>query len=345
MAKNFYFICARGTHGGPEAIHQIVDKINTTTEHTAFVTYFQKQFVKEDKFKHFHVNYIHIKEVKDVADNVICAPETHTYFLRRFKKAKKVIVWLSLYHYLRNLKEEAYTFRERCRYLYCKNRFPWPAYPLYYIRDLLENKHHFKFDMPDVFHTQNCEYIAEYLRENGVCEHQMVYLDGPVRAEYFQTEKKREKQDLIAYNPSKGAEEFAPQAVEAIKKIDPDLQFVPIQGMTVAQVKETLLNAKVYLDFGFFPGPEKLVKEAALCGCNIITADRGAAKNSRDIFIPQEYKFTMERSPYEEIAQLACDMVKNYEKYRSEFAPYIEKINALNNNFQRDIKVFTDHFE
>ena len=83
MAKDFYFVCARGTHGGPEAIHQIVDKINTCTDCKAFVAYFQKQFVREEKFSSFNVNYVHIDSVPDTENTVICTPETHTYFLRK----------------------------------------------------------------------------------------------------------------------------------------------------------------------------------------------------------------------------------------------------------------------
>ena len=150
MAKEIYFLCARGTHGGPEAIHQIVDKINGCTCCKAYVAYFQKQFVREEKFKNFNVNYISIENVPDTQNTVLCTPETHTYYLRKFKNVHKVIVWLSLYHYLRNIKEEKYTFLERCKYIYPKNRFPWPAFPLYYIRDLLQNKKYFKFAWPIV---------------------------------------------------------------------------------------------------------------------------------------------------------------------------------------------------
>lgn len=342
MAKEIYFLCARGMHGGPEAIHQIVDKINGCTCCKAYVAYFQKQFVREEKFKNFNVNYISIENVPDTQNTVLCTPETHTYYLRKFKNVHKVIVWLSLYHYLRNIKEEKYTFLERCKYIYPKNRFPWPAFPLYYIRDLLQNKKHFKFDMGGILHTQNCEYVAGYLREHGVKESDMMYLDGPVRAEYFENSERPPKKNQIAYNPGKGAEEYAPAVVEKIKKLCPDTEFIPIKGMTVAQVKETLLTSKVYLDFGFFPGPEKLVKEAALCGCNIITSDRGAAKNDKDILIPQDFKFNMETHPYAEIAELAKNMLEKYEEYNKLFAPYVEKIKTLNSNFERDVIAFVD---
>lgn len=339
---NFYFICARGTHGGPEAIHQIVDEINNTTEYSAYVAYFQKQFVQEEKFKCFNVNYINLKDVPDRADTVLCAPETHTYFLRRYKKAKKVIVWLSLYHYLRNIKEEKYTYKERCKNLYCYNRFPKPFYPLYYIRDILQNKNHFKFDMDGIIHTQNCEYVRSFLKEHGVSDNNITFLDGPIRQEYFNINVFPKKENIIAYNPAKGAEAYIGYALEQIKRIDPNISFAPIKNLTVEGVKETLLKAKTYIDFGFFPGPEKLVKEAVLCRCNIITSDFGAAKNSEDILIPQEFKFCLDESPYIQVAELAVDMTENYENYRKYFTSYEQKIVSLKNGFEKAVKDFTD---
>lgn len=342
MAKEIYFLCAQGVHGGPEAIHQIVDKINNCTDCKAFVAFYQKNFVPEEKFKNFNVKYINIKNVPDTEDIVLCTPETHTHYLRKFKNVRKVIVWLSLYYYLRNVKEEAYTFSERCKYRYSKGRFPWPAYPLYYLKDLLNKKDHFKFDMDGILHTQNCEYVAEYLRENGVKSSDMIYLDGPVRAEYFENSERPEKKNQIAYNPGKGADEYMPSVIEEIKRNCPGAAFVPIREMTVAQVKETLLTSKVYLDFGFFPGPEKLVKEAALCGCNIITSDKGAAKNSKDILIPSDFKFNMDSHPYKEISALTKAMLENYGEYNRLFEPYVKKVKKLNDNFERDVIAFVD---
>lgn len=342
--KRFYFVCAKGTHGGPEAIHQIVDKINTSTDYIAYVAYFQKDFVREEKFSCFNVNYIKLKDVRDSNDIVICTPETHTYFLRKFKKAQKAVVWLSLYHYLRNIKESKYSFLERCKYLYPLNRFPWPVFPIYYLRDLLQNKKHFRFEKVQYIHTYNCEYVADFLRKNGIPASKMTFLDGPIRAEYFEEMQNIKKSNIIAYNPAKGAEKYAPRVIEEIKKISPDIEFIPIAGLTVSQVKESLLKAKVYLDFGFFPGPEKLVKEAVLCGCNIITSNIGAAKNKKDILISEEFKFDMENDSYAKIAKLACDMLYNYEKYNEKFIPYADMIKSLTENFENVVKEFVELF-
>ncbi len=344
MSKNFYFLCAKGTHGGPEAIHQIVDKINNLTDHTAYVAYFQKQFIKEEKFKSFKVNYINIKDVPDIENSVICATETNSYFLRKFKKANKVMVWLSLYYYIRELKHEKYTFLERCKYLYPLNRFPAPFFPLYYIRDLLQNRKHFKFDMPDVIHTQNCEYVAEFLRQNGVSNNRMIYLDGPVRSEYFENFEIK-KENLIAYNPGKEADKYMPQIIEEIKAINPKIKFVAIKDLDVLGVRKALSKASLYLDFGFFPGPEKLVKEAALCGCNILTSDFGAAKNNLDIFIPSKYKFNVLEDNNKQIAKLSIDMINNYENYHADFIPYIEKVNNLYYGFEKTVIDFTKIFD
>lgn len=342
MDYEFYFLCVKGNHGGPEAIHQIVDKINSATPFQAHIAYFEKDFVPAEKFKCFNVDYIPLKEVPDSSETVLCISETHTFYFRRFKKAKKIMVWLSLNYYLKNIEEEGYSFSERCKKIYHRSRLPKPFYPLLFIRDkLLRQKKHFIFDMDDVRHTYNCKYVSDYLYKNGVKESDTVFLDGPVRQEYFESEKVA-KTDTVAYNPGKGAEQYADSVLKILTKDYPEFKIIPIKNMTVPQVKDTLLHAKVYFDFGFFPGPEKLVKEAALCGCNIITGLKGAAANDRDICIPNECKFDMDNCDPSAVAKAIAERAKNHEKYYNDYEPYRKFIRSLNDNFEKTVCDFAN---
>ena len=75
--------------------------------------------------------------------------------------------------------------------------------------------------------------------------------------------------------------------------------------MTPAQVRELLEQAKVYIDFGEFPGRERLPREAILSGCVVITGKRGASANDVDINIPAEFKFSLDDSvPYQVIVKI-----------------------------------------
>ena len=342
MDKKFYFLCVNGTHGGPEAIHQIVDKINCATKYKAYVVYFEKGFTPQEKFKDFRVNYIPLCDVPDSVQTVLCAPETHTHYFRKFKNATKVMVWLSLDYYLRNIKEQSCNFTEACKMTYYRSRLPKPFYPLLFVRDrLFRKKKYFVFDDDTVLHTYNCEYVASFLRKKGVKQENTAFLDGPVRKEYFEN-LEYNKQNIIAYNPAKGAQNYIEPIIKALQSKYSDLKLVPIQNMSVKEVKKTFLRAKAYFDFGSFPGPEKLVKESALCGCNIVTGIFGAAKNDSDILIPKNCKIDVEKESAEKIADIIADRVYNYEKHFAEYDRYRAFIKNLNDTFEQTVINFTE---
>ncbi len=69
----------------------------------------------------------------------------------------------------------------------------------------------------------------------------------------------------------------------------PGVKFVPIRGVTRAQVCRTLRSAAFYLDMGHFPGKDRLPREAIRLGCPVILAKRGSARIQRDFPVPEEY--------------------------------------------------------
>jgi len=96
------------------------------------------------------------------------------------------------------------------------------------------------------------------------------------------------KENIVAYNPAKGGE-ITEKIKEACGK---DVKFIPIRDMDQKGVRDLLLRAKVYIDFGHHPGKDRIPREAALCGCCIIVCNEGAAVY--DIDIPNEYKISGE---------------------------------------------------
>lgn len=77
---------------------------------------------------------------------------------------------------------------------------------------------------------------------------------------------------IISYNGSKGAE-----FVEPVKSLFPNAIWVPIQGMSQTQVRNTLESSAIYLDLGHHPGKDRMPREAALRGAVVITGKRGSA--------------------------------------------------------------------
>lgn len=94
--------------------------------------------------------------------------------------------------------------------------------------------------------------------------------------------KKNKK--IISYNLAKGG-----YLVDNIKEHLPNINFVPIKGMNRNQVKELLTQSDLYLDMGYFPGRDRLPREAILSGTPVFLAYRGAARHKSDFPLENEY--------------------------------------------------------
>ena len=94
------------------------------------------------------------------------------------------------------------------------------------------------------------------------------------------------RKNIVLYNPKKGVE-----FTQKIMDTCPEFEWIALQNMSHEEMKQTMLTSKVYIDFGNHPGKDRIPREAALCGCCVITGKRGSAKNDVDVKIPPSYKF------------------------------------------------------
>ena len=93
-----------------------------------------------------------------------------------------------------------------------------------------------------------------------------------------------------------------------------DINWVPLVGMSNDQVLNYLKTSKVYIDFGNHPGKDRLPREAAICGCCIITGKKGAAAFKEDIPISETYKFDDKASSIPYIVEKIRLLLKNYDE-------------------------------
>ena len=213
--------------------------------------------------------------------------------------------------------------------------------PLVYLYSLIIERRgkSFKFgkDKNEIFHMYNCEYIKEYLMSNGVNEENTKYLCGPIRKEYFE-ENTIKKENIVIYNPKKGYK-YTKKIIKYFEEKDnKNVEFIPIQGMTADEVHNLLKRAKLYMDFGHFPGPERIPREAAISNCCLITSKLGSAKNLVDVPIPSQYKFNTEELNLEEIYDKVEDIMENYTEYLDDFEAYRRKVKEQVIIFDKNIE-------
>ena len=114
-------------------------------------------------------------------------------------------------------------------------------------------------------------------------------------------------------------------------------------GLTPDGMRQVMRQAKVYIDFGEHPGKDRIPREAAMCGCCVITNRNGSAANNVDVQIPDKYKFDNEADE-KQVIECINDIFENYSEVKKEYIPYINKISGEFIEFEKDIVRFFSMF-
>ena len=236
-----------------------------------------------------------VSEVEDDKSNFFLAPEIFPDMLSRFKNIQKGIWWLSVDNGLGQDQRNFITERNTL----------------------------------DIWHFYQSEYAHWFLINNGISK--MSKLTDFISWEYRNLNIDiSKKENIILYNPKKGIE-ITQQLIQS----NPEFNFIPIQNMNPDQIKELMLKSKIYIDFGNHPGKDRIPREAALCGCCIITGFRGSAMFFDDINTFNEYKFEDDLSNFKNLIKNIFD---NFEQHYKNFEFYRKQINLEEEQFKLEIK-------
>lgn len=91
----------------------------------------------------------------------------------------------------------------------------------------------------------------------------------------------------IAYNARRGEAE----ALETLASLKGRVELIPIKNMSLNEVHQQLSRSIVCLDFGFFPGKDRLVRESSLLNNVVVMGKSGSACFYEDFPLDSEYKF------------------------------------------------------
>lgn len=325
--------------GGPETLHQLVDKLRSINI-DAYIYYFDVDNIETNdlvsqRFKKYNIRYV--TKINDSIENVLIIPEVYTKLLYKFKKIQKGIWWLSYDFYYKLL------IKNRSELALKKRRLPLmfkPFLELYFIvKEHGYKQFQFDKDTNKYFHIYNCEYIKQILLKNGVKEEKTLYLCGPIGQNFLENYlSEKNKENIVVYNPTKGYS-YTIKIIDNIKKIDDNIKFLPLKDLTPDGMAELLKKSKVYIDFGFFPGPERIPREAVSCYCNLVTSNCGSANNDVDVLIPKEFKFSPIDDNIKKISELIIDEIYNYSNYVKYFDDYREKVKMQPDIFNNNIKL------
>jgi hypothetical protein len=319
-----YVVCpATIATGGTELCHQFVRALIDAGASAKILYVGRRSPLVAARFERYAVPHIVDAGIVQASD-IVVVPETLTRMVFEFPKSKRFIWWMSVDNYLSSLSHPKWS-----------KRLIWRIKRAVGLRKL------FDFSDRSIGHLCQSRYVAEFVKERGVSD--FLFLSDCLNEEFLapSTDLSRaERADRVLYNPSKGFW-FTRKIIDA----NPDIDFVAIEGMTPHQIKSLMRASKLYIDFGDHPGKDRLPREAAVCGCCIITGRDGSAAYHEDVPIPDKYKIDRADEALPHIAETIRATLINYDRCIGNFRHYVQKINQEPAVFAKQVMEFLSTVE
>ena len=293
--------------GGNELAHQLCHAINRLTDIRAYMWYSD---IDTDQIDTFVVNapapaeYAAyktecIKNLEELAalnnkENVVVFPEGMTQYVVSLDYVRKALWWMSVDNYVNATRKESIDVLAKEITLH--------LYQSQYSKEYVEEK------IPNA----KGMFLADYINED--------YGKFLFPAEY--------RKNLAFFNPRKGFKNIEP----LIQRVN-WLNWIPIQGLTREKIILLMQSGKIYVDFGNHPGKDRIPREAAACGCCVITNKEGSAAYYEDVPIPDMYKFKNTNDSLDEIESLMHDICDNFTMHQENFESYRQIIKTEKNSF------------
>lgn len=147
----------------------------------------------------------------------------------------------------------------------------------------------------------------------------------------------KNRKNQVLYNPRKGLK-HTQSIINTLSGKGIDL--IPITGMSNEQIRDLILQSKVYIDFGDHPGKDRMPRECASGGCVIITGTQRCGSNKKDI--PIETKFEYNESndsyDYQKVVEFILEVLDNYDIYFEQQKKYRSVIRKEKKTFIKEIQ-------
>ncbi len=348
--SEIFILCpANVDTGGPMCLHQLADKLRKKFKRKVYMNYFPTKLKTP-----IHKNYRHLKipfkrKILDFRRNVLIIPEFYEAIeiSKKYRNIQKGLWWLSVDFYLfhrfiyknhsilRSIIKIPYKIVyliNQISFYYFGNLSLYRYLKLIYLNIPFYNV--FKIKNIDI-NLSHSEYQFKTLKNKNI---KSVYLSDSINNKYFAASKRislKSKKNIICYNPRKSSAFF-----DRFIKLNSDIKFIPLTGLNLNQLITILSKSKIYMDFGFHPGQDRLPREAAILKNCIITNKEGSAAIFQDVPIADEFKFNERKSSHEKI-RVKIDQIfdsfpkelKKFERYRkflhSQEKKYVSQIANL----------------
>lgn len=318
------------TTGGIELAHQLVDYLRNKNE-DAYIVYVSNQEISEQQTITRSYSLYNVKTTKFIEDNpnnIIVLPEIYFDFILRFKYIQIGCWWMSVNNYYKctNLLDELRFEKNiinRCKII--KHTIFDNSYKFKNSIKLLRKEEH------RIVHFYQSHYAQYHLYSLGMSK--VLPLSDYINSEFINEKNNIKKENIILYNPKKGLK-FTQKIISNMSEFN----FIPLQGFNRNDLNNIFDRAKLYIDFGEFPGKDRLPREAAIHRCCIISGKNGASFFYEDLPIKEIYKFDTTSRNINRISQRIKEVLSNYDDCVDDFEDYRRII-------QREKMIFYNEIE
>ncbi len=316
--------------GGVELAHQLVDHLNKSGANAYIVYIADGAIVSTNSITPAYGKYnIQIAQsIEDKRENFLMLPEVSFDFMYSYENVQIGCWWMSVdNHYKQCHWTDALRFHtglktrlkhtRRCFMKGFKNT----------IADLTDKRR-------NIFHFYQSAYAQYHLYTIGASN--VLPLKDYINNDFsLESGDNRVREDIVLYNPAKGFE-----YTQKIIKHNPDVTFVPLKGLSRSELVSLMCKAKLYIDFGGFPGKDRIPRECAINGMCVITGLHGASYFFEDVPIPQKYKIQDTEKNLQQISSLIENILSSFELHKGDFDYWRYRISLEESEFYNDIDSF-----
>ena len=317
--------------GGPECLHQLAYYMSKIFKVKTLIYYLPNENKNpvHKNFKHYKVNFTNI--IEDQKDNILIMPE-HFMFLKyglKYSNIQKIIWWLSVdnyfgykFHY-QNKKIIRSIIKIPFNIIKIFNKITNFYFGVFTYQDYLKIFYNFS----NLSQQEEIKQASTHLMQSYYAYD---YLKDKIKNSYFlfdfQNKKLlksskgfNKKENLVCYSHKSN------NFINLLNKLS-NTKFIELKGFTSQQIIKIFKKSKIYIDFGYHPGKDKMPREAVLFNNCIITNNKGSAKNKFDIPIKNQFKFKQNYNELDIINSLIEILLKNYKKEVRKFSNYKKKV-------------------
>ncbi|GAA4196141.1 hypothetical protein GCM10022219_22350 [Microbacterium oryzae] len=310
--------------GGPEALHQLVDSLRRQGQEAFLVPVPGTESTPRAE-RYAHYDAPEAPAVVDAAGNSVVVPETQALLLRPLEHAAPFVWWLSIDYAPRFVIERA----QRSTLPLEQTRMSRP--PLLWLRHLKRMWRGWRTGEDAVLqragHLVQSHYawnhIFAHLGRVGtiLSDYTPVGVGSDGAGAAASAVSVEGRVPRITYNPAKSA-----AIMREFSRRYPELELLPLRGMTGEEVAEALRTSLIYLDLGTHPGKDRMPREAAAMGSVVLVARRGAAANDVDVPLPFAHKVAVLPDVVEAAHDAVLGVMADPDAALAAQAPYRERV-------------------